>query len=85
MPWPTRGTVLILDHYNNSIGPLPHDHIEVRSYQFGSLLVPRRFLQENNDALQVALRNVIEHGALAVSITPNVSRYADCLHAVIPA
>ena len=73
------------DHYNNFMGPLPYGHLGVESYQFGSRLIPRRVLEENNDALQTVLRNITEHGVLAVSVALNVSRQADRPNAVLPA
>ncbi|KAF2188422.1 FAD/FMN-containing dehydrogenase [Zopfia rhizophila CBS 207.26] len=73
------------DHYDNFMGPLPYGHITAESYQFGSRLIPRRVLEENNDGLQAILRNITEHGVLAVSVALNVSRQADRPNAVLPA
>lgn len=73
------------DHYNKFMGPLPYGHLTVEAYQFSSRLIPRRVLENNNDALQKVLRNITENGILAVSVALNVTRQSDRPNAVLPA
>lgn len=75
-----------LDHYNEYMGPLPYGNVGVEEYQFGSRLIPRWVIEENNDALQVVLRNLTTNGVLAVSVALNVSGPAATAdNAVLPA
>lgn len=73
------------DHYNKFMGPLPYGHIEAEAYQFGSRLIPRSVLENSNDDLQKALRNITENGVLAVSVALNVTRQSNQPNAVLPA
>ncbi|KAF4635585.1 hypothetical protein G7Y89_g2518 [Cudoniella acicularis] len=61
------------EHYATYMGPLPYGNIGAEEYQFGSRLVPRTVVQENNDALQVAYRNLTANGVMLVGIGTDVS------------
>lgn len=73
------------EHYNTYMGPLPYGNIGVAEYQFGSRLIPRAVIEQNNEALQVALRNVTESGVLVVGVALDVSAPGNVSNAVLPA
>ncbi|ORY58548.1 FAD/FMN-containing dehydrogenase [Pseudomassariella vexata] len=73
------------DHYDTYMGPLPYGHVAVEEYQFGSRLIPRDVLENNNDAFQAVLRNLTENGVLAVGDGLNASAKFDVSNAVNPA
>ncbi|KAH7410678.1 putative isoamyl alcohol oxidase [Cadophora sp. MPI-SDFR-AT-0126] len=76
------------EHYNTYMGPLPYGNIAVEEYQFGSRLVPKSVVQNNNAGLQSVLRNVTEHGVLVVGIAVDVAKPISKLNisnAVLPA
>jgi hypothetical protein len=76
------------EHYNTYMGPLPYGNIGVAEYQFGSRLIPRSVVEDNNAALQVALRNVTENGVLIVGVAVDVSapvKSGNVSNAVLPA
>jgi len=65
IPFAARYTTLsYLDHYDTYLGPLPNGNLAVASYQFGSRLIPRSVLVENNDALQAVLQNLTSQGVI---------------------
>lgn len=76
------------EHYATYMGPLPYGNIGAEEYQFGSRLVPRSVVQDNNDGLQAVLRNVTENGVLLVGVATDVSapvRSGNVSNAVLPA
>ncbi|PVH81290.1 putative isoamyl alcohol oxidase [Cadophora sp. DSE1049] len=75
-------------HYQTYMGPLPYGNIGVSEYQFGSRLIPRSVVQENNPALIAAYRNVTEAGVLVVGVATDVSapvKSGGISNAVLPA
>lgn len=64
-------TLSYLDHYSTYMGPLPNGNLAVESYQFGSRLIPRSVLLENNDALQAVLQNITSQGAILAGSSAN--------------
>ncbi|RDW65276.1 putative isoamyl alcohol oxidase [Coleophoma crateriformis] len=73
------------EHYNQYMGPLPYGNLLVEEYQFGSRLIPRSVIVDNNDELQVAFRNVTENGVLFLGIATDVSAPGNVSNAVLPA
>jgi len=73
------------EHYNTYMGPLPYGNIAVEEYQFGSRLIPRSVIENNNDEIQVALRNVTENGVLLLGVATDVSSPGNVSNAVLPA
>jgi hypothetical protein len=76
------------DHYSTFMGPLPYGWIGAEQYQFGSRLIPRSAVQDNNTSLQTALRNITENGVLVVSVSLDVSApvtTGNASNAVLPA
>lgn len=76
------------EHYATYMGPLPYGNIGAEEYQFGSRLVPRSVVQDNNDGLQAVLRNITENGVLLVGIATDVSapvKSGNVSNAVLPA
>jgi len=76
------------EHYDNYMGPLPYGNIGVEEYQFGSRLIPRSVVQENNPALQAVFRNVTGTGTILVGIALDVSNpvtSGSVSNAVLPA
>ena len=74
------------DHYNTYMGPLPYGNLGVEEYQFGSRLIPRSVLEENNDAFQTVLQNLTAHGVLAVGSSASYAKPAGGLkNSVLPA
>lgn len=76
------------EHYNTYMGPLPYGNIGVEEYQFGSRLIPKSVVTENNAALQAVYRNVSENGVLVVGVGVDVSTPISGLNvsnAVLPA
>jgi hypothetical protein len=67
------------------MGPLPDGNFAVESYQFGSRLIPRSVLVDNNDALQAVLRNLTSHGViLAASAADYSAPQGAVANAVLP-
>jgi len=65
IPFAAKYTTLsYLDHYDTYMGPLPNGNMAVETYQFGSRLIPRSVLLNNNDALQTVLQNLTNHGVI---------------------
>jgi hypothetical protein len=73
------------DHYNTYMGPLPYGNIGVEEYQYGSRLIPRSVLENDNDALQVVLQNLTAYGVLAVGSSASFAKPAGVNNAVLPA
>lgn len=59
-------TLSYLDHYNTYMGPLPNGHLTVEAYQFGGRLIPRSVVQNNNSALQAAIKETSSQGVILV-------------------
>ncbi|KAH8682945.1 hypothetical protein BGZ60DRAFT_368557 [Tricladium varicosporioides] len=75
-------------HYETYMGPLPYGNIGAEEYQFGSRLVPRSVVVNNNDALQTVYRNLTENGVMLVGIATDVSgptTRGNVSNAVLPA
>lgn len=66
-------TLSFLDHYNKYMGPLPNGNFAVESYQFGSRLIPRSVLVNNNDGLQAVLQNLTSNGVILAASAANYS------------
>ncbi|CAG8957990.1 hypothetical protein HYFRA_00000333 [Hymenoscyphus fraxineus] len=73
------------EHYNTYMGPLPYGNILVEEYQFASRLIPRDVIETNNAQVQVALRNITEHGVLLLGVATDVSSPGNVDNAVLPA
>lgn len=73
------------DHYNTYMGPLPNGNLAVGDFNYGSRLIPRNVLENNNDALQAVLQNLTAHGVLAVGSSASYVRPAGVNNAVLPA
>ena len=73
------------DHYNKYMGPLPYGNLAVASYQYGGRLIPRGVLENNSAGLASVLRNLTEHGVVAVGVGMNVSQPGNVSNAVFPA
>ncbi|CAG8979299.1 hypothetical protein HYALB_00002422 [Hymenoscyphus albidus] len=73
------------EHYNTYMGPLPNGNILVEEYQFASRLIPRDVIETNNAQVQVALRNITEHGVLLLGVATDVSSPGNVDNAVLPA
>ncbi|KAH6717441.1 putative isoamyl alcohol oxidase [Leptodontidium sp. MPI-SDFR-AT-0119] len=73
------------DHYSTYMGPLPYGNIGVGEYQYGSRLIPRSVLENDNAALQAALRNLTAHGVLAVGSSASYTKPAGVNNSVLPA
>jgi hypothetical protein len=73
------------DHYNTYMGPLPYGNIGVGEYQYGSRLIPRSVLENDNAALQAALQNLTAHGVLAVGSSASYAKPAGVNNSVLPA
>ncbi|RFU78917.1 fad binding domain-containing [Trichoderma arundinaceum] len=72
------------DHYNTYMGPLPYGNLAVGDFNYGSRLIPRSVLENNNDALQSVLQNLTAHGVLAVGSSASYARPAGVNNAVFP-
>jgi hypothetical protein len=78
-------TLSYLDHYNTYMGPLPNGNMAVGSYQFGSRLIPRSVLLNNNDALQDVLQNLTSQGVILAASSGDFSAPAGAAaNAVLP-
>ncbi|KAK4144972.1 uncharacterized protein C8A04DRAFT_36112 [Dichotomopilus funicola] len=66
-------TLSFLDHYNKYMGPLPNGNFAVESYQFGSRLIPRSVLVNNNDGLQAVIQNLTSNGVILAASAANYS------------
>lgn len=53
------------DHYATYMGPLPNGHLPVESYQFGSRLIPRSVVEDNNDEFNLVVQNLTANGVIA--------------------
>ena len=73
------------DHYDTYMGPLPYGHLPVEAYQYGSRMIPRSVLENNNSALQTVLQNLTANGVLAVGSSASFVGAKDVYNAVNPA
>ncbi|KAK8024890.1 hypothetical protein PG990_002713 [Apiospora arundinis] len=78
-------TLSYRDHYATYMGPLPYGHVAVEEYNFGSRMIPRDVLVNNNDGLQAVLKNLTLHGVLAVGDALNATAPFPTANAVNPA
>ncbi|KAH8884168.1 FAD binding domain-containing protein [Thozetella sp. PMI_491] len=79
-------TLSYRDHYNTYMGPLPYGHVAVEAYQFGSRLIPRETLEDNNDAFVGTLLNLTAAGITAAGSSANYAlQYSGVTNAVLPA
>jgi len=87
IPYAVKYTTLsYLDHYNTYMGPLPSGNMAVESYQFGSRLIPRSVLLNNNDALQAVVQNLTSQGLILAGSSANYAAPAGAAaNAVLPA
>jgi hypothetical protein len=70
------------------MGPLPYGNIGAEEYQFGSRLIPKSVMTDDNSVLQTVLKNVSESGVLVVGVAVDVSTPISSLNvsnAVLPA
>jgi hypothetical protein len=58
-------TMSYYDHYATYMGPLPNGHLAVESYQFGSRLIPRSVIEDNNDEFNSVVQNLTAYGVIA--------------------
>ena len=78
-------TLSFLDHYNTYMGPLPNGNMAVESYQFGSRLIPRSVIENDNDGLQAVMRNLTSQGVILAGSSANYSAPAGAAaNAVLP-
>ncbi|KAF5865579.1 hypothetical protein ETB97_003423 [Aspergillus alliaceus] len=73
------------DHYNKYMGPLPYGNLAVAAYQYGGRLIPRDVLENNPMGMSSVLRNLTNHGVIAVGVGMNVSQPGDVSSAIFPA
>lgn len=73
------------DHYNKYMGPLPYGNLGVGEYQYGGRLIPRDVLDNNAAGFASVIRNITEHGVIAVGVGMNVSQPGDVSNAIFPA
>ncbi|EOO01312.1 putative isoamyl alcohol protein [Phaeoacremonium minimum UCRPA7] len=73
------------DHYDTYMGPLPYGHLPVEAYQYGSRMIPRSVLENNNSTLQTVLQNLTANGVLAVGSSASFVGAKDVYNAVNPA
>ena len=78
-------TLSYRDHIDLYMGPLPYHHVAVEEYNFGSRMIPRDVLLNDNDALQAVLKNLTLHGVLAVGDALNATAPFPVANAVNPA
>ncbi|TVY83258.1 FAD-linked oxidoreductase ZEB1 [Lachnellula suecica] len=77
-----------IEHYDTYMGPLPYGNIGAEEYQFGSRLVSRSVITDNNVDLQAVYRNLTENGVMLVGVSTNVSApiaSSNISNAVLPA
>ncbi|KAL7932893.1 hypothetical protein V8C35DRAFT_305752 [Trichoderma chlorosporum] len=72
------------DHYNTYMGPLPNGNLEVGDFNYGSRLIPRSVLENDNDAFQAVLQNLTAHGVLAVGSSALYNQPAGVNNSVNP-
>ncbi|GAQ11669.1 hypothetical protein ALT_8990 [Aspergillus lentulus] len=73
------------EHYNKYMGPLPYGNLGVGEYQYGGRLIPRDVLDNNAAGFASVIRNITEHGVIAVGVGMNVSQPGDVSNAIFPA
>lgn len=78
-------TLSYYDHYNTYMGPLPNGNLDVGDFNYGSRLIPRSVLENNNNALQAVLQNLTAHGVIMVGSSANYAKPAGAAsNAVFP-
>ncbi|PSR79604.1 FAD binding domain protein [Coniella lustricola] len=73
------------DHYNTYMGPLPYGNLGVEEYQFGSRMIPRSVLEDDNDNLQAVLQNLTANGVMAVGTSASYVGPSGAYNAANPA
>jgi hypothetical protein len=62
----TYTTLSYLDHYNTYEGPLPYGFFTVGGFQYGSRLIPRSLIEDDNASLQKAITNLTTGGGVFI-------------------
>ena len=63
-----------LEHFNNYLGPLPYGYYTVNQL-FGGRLIPRRVVENHNEALVAAMRNITANTSVSMAfVSVNVAR-----------
>ncbi|RFU80550.1 fad linked oxidase, n-terminal [Trichoderma arundinaceum] len=62
----TYTTLSYLDHFNTYEGPLPYGFFSVGGFQYGSRLIPRSLLEDDNTSLQKAITNLTTNGGVLI-------------------
>lgn len=78
-------TLSYRDHYDTYMGPLPYGHVTISTYQFGGRLIPRTVVENNNEALQVVIKNLTANGVIAVGSSGRFHAAEGVSNAVLPA
>lgn len=73
------------DHYSTYMGPLPFGSLDVGDFNYGSRLIPRSVLVNNNDGLQAVIQNLTAAGVVMAGSSANYARPAGVNNAVLPA
>lgn len=73
------------DHYSTYMGPLPYGSLDVGDFNYGSRLIPRSVLVNNNDGLQAVIQNLTAQGVVMAGSSANYARPAGVNNAVLPA
>lgn len=63
----TYTTLSYLDHYSTYEGPLPFGAFTIGVYQYGSRLIPRSLVEEDNASLQRAITNLTTNGGALIT------------------
>ncbi|KAK5997074.1 FAD-linked oxidoreductase ZEB1 [Cladobotryum mycophilum] len=78
-------TLSYLDHYNVYMGPLPYGYLTVGGNQFGSRLIPRSLVENDNDSFQKVLANLTAHGVFVIGGAASYASRNGPPNAVLPA
>ncbi|KAM0450938.1 hypothetical protein ACHAO4_006330 [Trichoderma viride] len=73
------------DHYATYMGPLPYGSLDIGDFNYGSRLIPRSVLVNNNDDLQAVIQNLTAQGVVMAGSSANYARPAGVNNAVLPA
>ncbi|KAK6200842.1 hypothetical protein LQW54_009425 [Pestalotiopsis sp. IQ-011] len=71
-------TLSYYEHYATYMGPLPEGHLAVESYNFGSRLIPRSVLENDNDAFNAVVQNLTANGVI---LGVSAASFANVQHA----
>lgn len=78
-------TLSYYDHYAAFSGPLPEGHLAVESYQFGSRLIPRSLLEDNNDEFATVVQNLTANGLILAGSAASYANVHQVSNAAHPA